>query len=206
VPGSQTISGPLRTELSRFVALLTDWQRVHNLVGRAELHDIWTRHIQDSLQLLNHAPGFTFWVDLGSGAGFPGLVVAIASRGDASKSFVLVESNHKKAAFLRTAARELGLKVQVAAERIEAHGSKIAERADIVSARALAPLPILCSLAAPYLHPESTLLCLKGQDFQRELEEASLSWDFDVVSFQSETDSAGRILAIRHLSPKVRRP
>lgn len=206
MPGPQTISAPLRTELSRFVALLTDWQRVHNLVGRGELNDIWARHIQDSLQLLSHAPDFNLWVDLGSGAGFPGLVVAIASRADTSKSFVLVESNHKKAAFLRTAARELGLKVQIAAERIEAHGSKIAGRADIVSARALAPLPILCSLAAPYLHPESTLLCLKGQDFQRELDEASLSWDFDVVSFQSETDSAGRILAIRHLSPKVRRP
>lgn len=187
------------------MALLTDWQRVHNLVGRAELDDIWIRHIQDSLQLLSHAQDFKLWVDLGSGAGFPGLVVAIATRADISKSFVLVESNHKKAAFLRTAARELAANVQVAAERIEAHGPKVAGRADIVSVRALAPLPMLCGLAAPYLHPESTILALKGQDFQRELDEASLSWNFDVISFQSETDSAGRILAIRHLSPKVRR-
>ncbi len=200
------ISDPVRADLTRFVDLLAEWQRVHNLVGRSEMDDIWPRHIEDSLQVLRVAPPYSRWVDMGSGAGFPGLIVAIATRDDPSKAYTLVESNNKKAAFLRTAARELRANVKVAAERIEAHGPKMRGQADVVSARALAPLSVLCSLALPYLHTESTILLLKGQDFVREVEEATQSWHFDVVSFSSETDSAGRVLAIRHLSPKVQRP
>lgn len=191
----------LERNLARFVALLSEWQRVHNLVGRSELADIWQRHVADSLQLLKHAPAFRSWVDLGSGAGFPGFVIAAAFRGDASRSFTLVEANGKKAAFLRTAVRELGLNATVAAERIEAHSAKAARTADVVSARALASLRTLFELAHPYLHEDSTMLLLKGQDFAREVDEARESWSFDVVSSVSETDSAGRVLIIRDLRP-----
>jgi 16S rRNA (guanine(527)-N(7))-methyltransferase RsmG len=146
-------------DLSRFVGMLAEWQRVHNLVGPAELASIWDRHIADSLQLLKHAGDFRSWVDLGSGAGFPALVVAIAARHDARKKFTLVEANGKKAAFLRAAIRELKLQASVAAARIEAHGPTVPRSADILSARALAPLPTLFKLAEPYFMRAAPCCC-----------------------------------------------
>ncbi len=173
----------------RFVELLRDWQRVHNLVSPSALDEIWTRHVADSLQLLQHAPQFREWVDLGSGAGFPGLIVAIACKEEADRHVTLVESNLKKAAFLRAAIRETGANASVAAERIEEHGRKMAGRADVVSARALAPLETILRLASPYLHENSVVLLLKGQDFVHEHEIASKSWNYDMVASPSATDS-----------------
>jgi 16S rRNA (guanine527-N7)-methyltransferase len=193
-------------DLQRFVALLQEWQRAHNLVAAGTLAEVWTRHVADSLQLLEHAPDFREWVDLGSGAGFPGLVVAIASRSRPQRHFTLVESNNKKAAFLRAAIRESGSNATVAAERIEAHAPKMAGSADIVSARALAPLPKLLALAAPYLHAESAMICPKGQDYVQEIGAASQSFDFDVVDYESATDSGGRVLILSHLRPKRPQP
>src|SRR6478752_5546419 len=92
-----------RRDLERYVALLGEWQRVHNLVSHSALDGVWTRHVADSLQLLHHAPEFREWVDLGSGAGFPGLLIAIATRGFPERHVTLVESNAKKAVFLRAA-------------------------------------------------------------------------------------------------------
>jgi 16S rRNA (guanine527-N7)-methyltransferase len=195
-----------RGDLERFVELLRDWQRAHNLVARSTLSDIWTRHVADSLQLIDHAPEFREWVDLGSGAGFPGLVVAIACKAERGRRFTLVESNLKKAAFLRAAIRETGANAVVAAERIEDHARKMAGRADVVSARGLAPLAELCRLALPYLHATSILLLLKGQDFVHEHHLASKSWSYDMLTFPSTTDAAGRVVAIRNLGPKVERP
>ena len=192
-------------DLQRFVQLLHKWQRAHNLVSALDARDVWTRHIADSLQLLDHAPAFSEWIDLGSGAGFPGLVIAIANKDRPERHFTLVEANHKKAAFLRTAIRETGANASVAAERIEAHGTKARGQANVVSARALAPLPKLLELAEPYLHENSVLLLLKGQDYVRELSEASKSWDFNVIDSPSATDPGGRVLHIRHLGPKVQR-
>jgi 16S rRNA (guanine527-N7)-methyltransferase len=193
----------VQADLQRFVALLSQWQRAHNLVSRGSLDGIWERHVADSLQLLEYAPDFCEWVDLGSGAGFPGLVVAIAAKSRAHAHFTLVESNQKKVAFLRAAIRDSGAHVDVVAERIETHGRKMAGRADVVSARALAPLPVLCGLAAPYLHERSVFLLLKGQDFVHEIETASISWSFDVATHASATDPAGRVVAVRNLRPKV---
>src|SRR5688572_15784476 len=161
--------GSVCEELGRFVALLREWQSTHNLVAQKDMDAIWTRHVTDSLQLLPLAPPFREWVDLGSGAGFPGLVIAIASRSEPDRHFTLVEANLKKAAFLRAAIRETGANASVAAERIEAHAPKMAGQADVVSARALAPLSVLCGLAAPYLHSDSVLLLLKGQGFAAEI-------------------------------------
>jgi 16S rRNA (guanine527-N7)-methyltransferase len=191
-----------KRDLERFVALLRDWQRTHNLVAPSTLPEVWTRHVADSLQLLDYAPDFREWVDLGSGAGFPGLVVAIASKSRPERHFTLVESNRKKAAFLRAAIRETGANASVAAERIEEHGPKFAGRADVVSARALAPLPKLLGLAAPYLNERSVLPFLKGQDYVQEIDAAAKAYDFDVVDYESATDSGGRVLVIRHLRPK----
>ena len=193
----------VRADLETFVSVLHDWQRVHNLVSRSALDEVWTRHVADSLQLLAHAPPFREWIDLGSGAGFPGLMIAIAAKADPSRRFTLVESNQKKAAFLRAAIRATGANAAVAAERAEEHGPKMAGRADVVSARAVAPLVFLLRLAVPYLHAGSVLLLLKGQDFVHEHEIASKSWSYDVVASPSATDPGGRILAIRNLSSKV---
>ena len=153
-------------------------------MARSTLDEVWTRHVADSLQLLEHAPaGFREWVDLGSGAGFPGLVVAIACKGEPARHFTLVESNGKKAAFLRTAIRETGAHASVAAERIETHAGRMRGQADIVSARALAPLAELLKLGAPYLAEEGVMLLLKGQDAVQEIDAASQSFAFDVVDF-----------------------
>ncbi len=195
-----------KRDLERYVALLAEWQRVHNLVARGALDEVWPRHVADSLQLLRHAPDFREWVDVGSGAGFPGLVVAIASKDFSARHFTLVESNAKKAAFLRAAIRETGVNAAVANERIEVHAAKMAGRADVVSARALAPLSELLGLAAPYAHRDSVMLFLKGREYVHELDAASQSWAFDVVDYESATDSGGRVLAIRNLSPKAAPP
>lgn len=200
------VTDTVRADLTRFVSLLGEWQGVHNLVSKSALDQVWTRHVADSLQLVDHAPaGLCHWVDLGSGAGFPGLVVAIACKGDRERRFTLVESNGKKAAFLRMAIRETGAAATVAARRIEAYMPD-AELADVVSARALAPLPELFRLGAPCLRGEGIMLLLKGQDFVHELEAASKSWDFDVIDFVSVTDPGGRVLAIRNLRHKEARP
>jgi 16S rRNA (guanine527-N7)-methyltransferase len=199
------IPDEFRAEMERFILLLGEWQRVHNLVSRSALDEVWLRHVADSLQLLDYAPPFREWVDLGSGGGFPGLVVAIASKTHPQRGFTLVESNGKKAAFLRAAIRETGANARVAAERIETHGKKMAAQADVVSARALAPLPRLLRLASPYLHSQSVLLLLKGQDFEHEVREASKLWYFDVDDSPSVTDPGGRVLAIRGVSRKGER-
>lgn len=201
------VTDTVRLDLDRFVALLTEWQRAHNLVAPSTLDQVWTRHIADSLQLLEHAPkDWRKWVDLGSGAGFPGLVIAIASKTQPERHLTLVESNRKKAAFLRAAIRETGVNTTVAAERIESHAQRFGRRADVVSARALAPLSELLKLAEPYCHEGTLMLLLKGKEHVQEIEAASQSFEFDVIKFESATDSGGRVLAIRNLREKGRRP
>jgi 16S rRNA (guanine527-N7)-methyltransferase len=197
------VTPTIRADLGRFVRLLQKWQATHNLVSPASLPDIWERHIADSLQLMEHAPRFGRWVDLGSGAGFPGLVIALACKAELQKSFTLIESNQKKAAFLRAAIAETGAKARVVAERIEAYAASHSETAEVVSARALARLDELCGLAAPLLSPDGVMLLLKGQDFARELAAASQSWDFDMLESPSVTDPGGRVVVIRNLSRKV---
>ena len=197
------VGAAARRDLETFVALLTEWQRVHNLVARGGLDEVWTRHVADSLQLLNYAPDFREWVDLGSGAGFPGIVVAIAGKEFPGRHFTLVESNAKKAAFLRAAIRETGANASVAAERIEVHAPRMAGRADVISARALAPLVDLLALAQPYACPDTLMLLLKGREYLREVEAASQRFDFDVVDYASTTDSGGRVLAIRNVGPRA---
>lgn len=197
------VSNACRDRLACFAALLASWQRAHNLVAASTMADLWTRHIADSLQLLDHVGRFRRWVDLGSGAGFPGLVVAIALADRPGIGFTLVEANQKKAAFLRAAIRETGSNAEVAAMRIEDHSQTMIGRADVVSARALARLDRLCLLSAPYLHQDSVLLLPKGQDVVQEHEQASQSWSYDLVSSPSKTDPTGRIVQIRNLRPRL---
>ncbi len=176
---------------------------MHNLLARSALDEIWTRHVADSLQLVDHAPPEAAeWVDLGSGGGFPGLVVAVALKENRPTRFTLVESNGKKAAFLRAAIRETGANAAVAAERIEGHATKMAGRADVVSARALAPLKALCGLAAPYLRPGGVALFLKGQGLAAENAEALTIYDYRLERFPSLIDPGGSVVALREITRK----
>jgi 16S rRNA (guanine527-N7)-methyltransferase len=168
-------------------------------VAPSTLPRLWTRHIADSLQLLHHAPDAKTWIDLGSGAGFPGIPLACALAQTPGAKVHLVESNGKKAAFLREAVRVTAAPVQVHAERIENYGESYAGKTDVVTARALAPLNSLLDQAFPFLANGAIGLFLKGQDIEAELTDSSKRWSVEATKAQSVTDPAGCVLIVRGL-------
>lgn len=196
--------------LDRYVALLGRWQATHNLVAPATVSEIWSRHVLDSAQLLAIRPDARRWIDLGSGAGFPGLVVAIALAGEPGAQVTLVESSSRKAAFLRRAAAEAGAPATVLAERIETAfagetgGPDHPRRFDVVTSRALAPLDRLIDLAAPLLSSECIALFHKGGGYAGEVASALQRHRFDLLEHPSRTDPNARILEIR-LAPQAGR-
>jgi len=188
------VSRESEEKLRVFVDLLRSWQQKMNLVSTASLADVWTRHIADSLQLLRLMPKAPQIVaDLGSGAGFPGLVLAIAG----SHKVHLYESIGKKAAFLREAARVTDAEAQVHQMRVE-DVAKTGVPAGIafVTARALAPLDRLLELASPFLDAGATGLFMKGQDVDEELTKSTKSWRIKTTKHPSLTDSRAVILAV----------
>jgi len=190
-------------DLERFEALVEKWQNAQNLVSRETLKDFWTRHIADSLQVLPLLPeGAKNVFDLGSGGGFPGLPLAIACRGSEVR-FVLCESNRRKAAFLRTAIRELRLDAEVLTGRIEDIDPGETGQADIILARALAPLKRLFEMSFPLIRPQGRLILHKGRENAREIEQAGANWQFYVIKHSSRTDDEGVVLEITSLG---RRP
>jgi len=195
------VSRETESRLDHFIALLTRWQRTTNLVSPATLPEIWTRHVADSLQLFSLAEGAKLWIDLGSGGGFPGIPLACLLADRPGAHMHLVESNQKKAAFLREAARTLALPVQVHAERIQDFTKTFAEHADVVTARALAPLVKLLPDAYPLLKTGTKFLFLKGQDVGGELTEASKYWTIGAEMVPSETGS-GQILIVHSLAKR----
>lgn len=189
------VSRETMARLDRYAQLLEKWNPVINLVSKASLADLWTRHFLDSAQLFALRPdGARTWADLGSGGGFPGLVVAVlAAEAAPDLQVTLVESDSRKAAFLATAARELELTVTIKAERIE----KLAPlRADVVSARALAPLVDLLGFAARHLAADGRALFLKGATFPQEHAAALARWSYNAQTYPSKTDAAGVVLSI----------
>src|SRR5262249_12935179 len=152
--------------LDRFVDLLLTWQKTTNLISPSTLAQLWTRHVADSLQLLDIAPNARTWIDLGSGGGFPGIVIACALADQKGAAVHLVESNTKKAAFLREAARITGTPVTVHAVRIENFVDSWDGRADAVTARALAPLKLLLTLSFPLIAAGAQGVFPKGQDVE----------------------------------------
>lgn len=191
----QSVSRETLTRLEAYAALLLRWSAAVNLVSRNTLTDVWHRHIADSAQLWSLSPiSEGRWLDLGSGAGFPGLVVAILAQGAGSGAVVtLVESDQRKAAFLRAAATETATPVTICAERVEA---LVPQAADVVSARALAALPQL--LEWTYRHRKSggTALFPKGRKVHNEIDAARNAWLFNLTEHQSLTDPEGSILEI----------
>lgn len=181
--------------LESYVALLEKWNPAINLVSKSTLTDVWNRHIYDSVQVYRLAPpDVDIWGDLGSGGGFPGLVCAILAAENANGSQVhLVESDGRKATFLRTVAREVGVDVVVHTERIEALEPL---GADVLSARALAPLDRLLFFADMHLKKGGVALFPKGATFRGELRESLANWRFEYEECPSKTDDNSVILRI----------
>ena len=191
------VSRETEERLDRFVEVLLLWQRRLNLIAPSTLREIWTRHIADSLQLLPLAPEARTWVDLGSGGGFPGVVLACALSCDTRVH--LVESNGKKTAFLREAVRVTGAPAEVHAIRAEKFGKSCAEPVDVVTARALAPLKTLCDQAFPLISRGAVGIFPKGQDVDAELTEAAKYWRIMASKVPSSTSPDGSIILIQGL-------
>ena len=190
------VSRETAARLDEFAALLLRWQKAVQLVAPSTLPKLWTRHIADSLQIVELVPNAKRWIDLGSGGGFPGLVVAIALAEVPGAVVHLVESDTRKAAFLREAVRVTGAPAKVHHERVESAAERFAGDVEIVTARALAPLARLLELAAPLLSGGARGVFLKGQDVDNELTQAAKSWNIAAETFPSRTDPRGRILII----------
>jgi 16S rRNA (guanine527-N7)-methyltransferase len=198
------VSDEVAERLDRMVLQLLQWQNKMNLIARSTVPEIWTRHIADSLQLLALEPSARVWVDLGSGGGFPGLALACALAGQKGAQVHLVESNGKKALFLREAVSALGAPATVHQQRIEDFVVAFDGRADVVTARALAPLVKLLGLAAPLLHKGAKGLFLKGQDVEAELTEATKCWNIEAALVPSKTNRQARIVVI-HSAKRAKR-
>ena len=196
------VSRETEERLAILVAELERWQRAKNLVSTATLDEVWTRHIADSLQLFDHAPEARRWLDLGSGGGFPGLVLGIRLA-EVGGHIDLVESNARKCAFLRHAARLTGAAVTVHAARIEDAMPQFLGKVDVVTARALASLPLLLDWCKDLLRTGVIGVFPKGQHLDAELTEASKYWKIQASTFPSVTDSAARILVIRNAQKRT---
>jgi 16S rRNA (guanine527-N7)-methyltransferase len=202
--GLTPVSRETIARLDRFVALLTVWQRRINLIASSTEATLWTRHIADSLQLLALAPQARVWADLGSGAGFPGLVIACALTETVGVRVHLVESNSKKAAFLQEAVRATGAAASVHAVRIEDFVKNSPEPMEVVTARALAPLPKLLGMTYPLLKTGTVGLFPKGQDVGAELTKATKYWKIQPVLTPSRTDARAQIVLVRGIESKLR--
>lgn len=180
--------------LETYVSLLTRWNPRINLVAPSTLKDVWSRHILDSVQVAELAGNDEKWADIGSGGGFPGLVVACLNP---NHEVTLIESDQRKCLFMQTVIRECGLSARVVnarIEQVEPLGVKI------LSARALAPLAMLLEFAERHLASDGTALFLKGSNRQIELTDARKDWTFDLLEVQSLTNKDSAILRIRDLN------
>src|SRR5476649_1495648 len=193
------VSRETEGRLQRYVDLLLAWQAKTNLVAPSTLPNLWTRHIADSLQLLALAPSATRWADLGSGGGFPGVVLACALAETSGAKVHLIERNAKKAAFLREALRVTNSPGTVHLADIGDHVDRITGPVDCVTARALAPLHQLIGFAEPLVRNGAKALFLKGQDVETELTEATKYWKITPHLHSSRTGGHGWIVELDHI-------
>jgi 16S rRNA (guanine527-N7)-methyltransferase len=199
--GIVDVSRETSERLARFVALLRKWQAAQNLVSPKTLPTIWRRHVADSAQLVSVCPDARTWLDLGSGAGFPSLVVAILL--GPTGQVDLIESDGKKCAFLREAIRVTGAPAKVHQDRIESVVGAWPRPVDVVTARGLAPLAELLAMVEPLVAKGARALFHKGGEFEVDLRAATTSWDFDLVKHKSKVDDAGVILEITRVARKT---
>jgi len=191
----QNVSRETFERLEIFAAALAKWQRAINLVSGATLPELWARHFLDSAQIYRHSRETAgLWLDIGTGGGFPGLVCAALAADDRpTQRFTFIESDLRKCSFLRTVAVEMGLTVNILTRRIE---DAPPQNADILSARALAPLTKLCDHAARHLAPDGVALFLKGATHAREIREALETWSMTLDIIPSQTAQGAVILKI----------
>ena len=198
------VSRETEARLDRYVDLLLEWQAKTNLVAPSTLPNLWTRHIADSLQLLALAPAAKVWLDLGSGGGFPGVVLACALAETPGTIVHLVERNAKKAAFLREALRVTSTPGMVHLADIGDTVDRITGRVDCVTARAVAPLNQLIGLVEPLVGKGAKALFLKGQDVDAELTEATKCWKITPHLHSSRTGGGGWIVELDQIERRDR--
>lgn len=190
---AQYVDAPdlLIEKLETYEALLRQWNRKINLVSPSTIENLWTRHFVDSLQINKIVPrGTMSALDIGSGGGFPALVLAAANP---SITWTLVESDQRKSVFLRRAAREMSLDVKVEAQRIE---SLKEVKFDLITARALAELDQLLNWSHRFAHSTTNFIFPKGKSWQSELTRAQENWQMDIENFPSQTDHEAQILRL----------
>ncbi|MDB2407425.1 16S rRNA (guanine(527)-N(7))-methyltransferase RsmG [Jannaschia sp.] len=193
---SRVLTDVSRETLAQYVAMIRQWTARINLVASSSTEDIWTRHINDSARLAALCPNDDgTYLDLGSGAGLPGVVTAILRP---SLHATLIESDQRKATFLRAVRRELGLTYNVITDRIE---DAEPQRASTISARALAPLTSLLNLAVPHARQDTTFLFLKGQAWRDEVHQAEIDWRFECDPVYNDNNS-GPVLVVRNVEAK----
>jgi 16S rRNA (guanine527-N7)-methyltransferase len=197
------VSRETEQRLDRFIELLGQWQTKTNLVAPSTLTHLWTRHVSDSLQLVDLRPAATGWIDLGSGGGFPGIVLACALAERPGARVHLVERNAKKAAFLREAIRVTASPGVVHLSEIGDIVDTIEDRIDCVTARALAPLNQLLGFAEPLVRNGAKALFLKGQDVDAELTEATQYWNIQPHLHSSRTGGGGWIVELDQIERRI---
>jgi 16S rRNA (guanine527-N7)-methyltransferase len=198
----KAVSRETAERLEHFAALFAKWAKAINLVAPSTFDDLWNRHIADSTQIFQLAPGPRTWIDLGSGGGFPGIITAIFLAEVGAGWVNLIESNNKKAAFLRTALAETGARASVHPVRIE-QAADIVTGCDAVSARALAELDLLLEFCRPWADRNAELKAYfhKGRDYRPEIEKSRRRWAFDLVVHQSTIEIDSVVLEISGIRP-----
>lgn len=198
LPNDLALLAPeIKSRLETYAALIGKWQAKINVIGPSTLDDLWMRHFADSYQLAQLGGAWTEWVDLGSGGGFPGLVIALTKVTPGRVH--LIESDKRKVAFLREVSRETGTDIEIHVGRIESILPKLCEQIhfDVVSARALAPLPLLLDYARPALNGGATGLFLKGRGLSAELTELPPNNSLYIQIVASRTEPDGSIVVVR---------
>lgn len=196
----QRVSRETQDALEKFAHLFQKWAKAINLVAPSTLQQFWDRHISDSAQIYQLQPKPGVWIDFGSGGGFPGIITAILLN-EANDGWVhLVESNQKKASFLRVALMETGARGTVHPKRIEDVREEVPS-VDFISARAIADLDLLCEFSQPWMDksPAVTAYFHKGRDYQSEIDKAHGRWAFDLVRHQSKIEKDSVILELSNL-------
>jgi 16S rRNA (guanine527-N7)-methyltransferase len=201
------VAGPVSREtfsdLLAFEAEFRRWSAKINLAAPSTLPELWSRHILDSAQVPAIAPQALKWLDLGSGGGFPGAIIAIMMKERAGATVVLLESNRKKAAFLQSILGRLGAPATVHPIRING-AENLVSQPQFVTARALAPLNQLIDLASPWLLDGARALFHKGRDYRTEIANCAADWRFDLVEHRSAVDAEGVILEISNVEAIAR--
>ena len=199
----RAVSRETAKRLDHFAALFAKWAKAINLVAPSTLNDLWDRHISDSAQIFQLQPVPGTWLDLGSGGGFPGVITAILLAEQGAGWVHLVESNNKKAAFLRTAIAETGARGSVHPVRIEAAAESVPADADYISARALADLDTLLGLINPWAARSENLKAYlhKGRDYQTEIDNSRRRWHYDLLIHDSVIEKGSVILEIDGIRP-----